>query len=172
MKQIFTAVAFVMAFNSIIAQADSTSVSEIMSNVVGEWDGYMEFSNSEDGKQTASVPAKCTTTWDGKVWKFEVQYDEGEGLVTGATGEIKMNDDSKTIVYMGDVWNVVEVNERGDSASIVLEITAKVKRKLVTTRHTIFVTSATFQIVETYKEEGQPAFIFNVKHAFRRQKSK
>ncbi|MFN0031897.1 MAG: hypothetical protein ACKVOR_07045 [Flavobacteriales bacterium] len=151
------------------SQTDSLPVNIAFSRITGDWDGYFEFVVNDEGK-TMTMSAKCTSSWDGKKWKFDVVYDEGEGVVSGGKGEALASTDGQIINYNNDLWTVSQVNARGDSTSIVLEITGKEKRKTVSTRHVILVTSTTFFITEYRKEEGQADFVFSMKHLFRRRK--
>ncbi|MFM9985377.1 MAG: hypothetical protein ACKVOK_09115 [Flavobacteriales bacterium] len=154
------------------AQTDSIAMAEEFERVVGDWDGSFEFSVSEDGKEKASMPAKCTTKWNGKTWEFEIQYDEGEGVITGGEDKLELTADPKVVNMGGIQWKVTEFRMSGDTTVMSFEFTGKEKRKFLTTKKTIVVTSTSFSMLEYSKYDTDPAFIFRTRHTFRKAVAK
>lgn len=171
MKHALSSLAFMLMFIFSNAQSDSTSLSEEFERVVGDWDGSFEFSVSEDGKEKASMPAKCTTKWNGKIWQFEIQYDEGEGVITGGEDKLELTNDPNVVNMGGLQWKVTELRTSGDTTVISFEFTGKQKRKLLTTRKTLIITSTGFQMLEYAKFDTDPAFILQTRHSFRKAAS-
>lgn len=169
MKNSIAAVFALLLFANSYSQTDSLEVNIAFARIEGDWEGYYEF--PVDGTtRTSSLPAKCTSKWDGKKWTYSVMYDEGEGEITGGKGEALASTDGKTILYNEALWNIIEVEAQGDSTTVILEITGKEKRKTVSTKHVILITSIGFFITEYRKEEGQTTYVFSNKHLFRRKK--
>ena len=172
MKHFLFLVSLVVVPFLVKAQTDSTSISEEFERIVGDWDGSFEFSISEDGKEKASMPAKCTSKWNGKSWEFEIQYDEGEGVITGGEDKLEITADPKIVNMGGLQWNVTEYRVSGDTTVMSFEFTGKEKRKFITTKKTIVVTTNTFSMLEYSKYDTDPAFIFRTRHTFRKSAGK
>ncbi len=160
---------FFLNTSSSFSQTDTIAINEEFERLDGEWEGYFEFGVAGTNR-TSSFPAKCTSRWSANKWNYEVFYDEGEGSISGGKGEALATADGKTIFYNGALWNIIEYTETGDSTAFILEITGKEKRKMVTTRHNILITSTSFFITESSKMEGEMTFKFSNKHHFRRKK--
>ncbi len=169
MKNSIATVFALLLFANSYSQTDSLEVNIAFARIEGYWEGYFEFP-ADGTARTSSLPAKCTSKWDGKKWSYSVMYDEGEGEVSGGKGEALASTDGKTIQYNEALWNIIEVEKQGDSTTVILEITGKEKRKTVSTKHVILITSIGFFITEYRKEEGQTAYAFSNKHLFRRKK--
>ncbi len=169
MKQLSSLCFFLIIASCAFSQTDSLLINKAFSRLDGKWEGYFEYA-LEGVNRTASMPAKCTSKWDGKKWVYDVIYDEGEGEVSGGKGEAIASTDDKALQYNGALWNIIQINQSGDSTSFVLEITGKEKRKTITTRHTFVITKDSFFITESVQREGETAFTFTNKHLFRRKK--
>lgn len=168
MKQLLFTLALLVAPFLHYAQDDSTTVAEELERVVGDWDGSFEFTISDDGLEKASMPAKCTTKWNGKAWEFEIQYDEGEGVITGGADKLEVTSDPNKVNMGGLQWQVTELRVSGDTTVISFEFVGKEKRKVITTKKTLVITSGSFQMLEYSKYDTDKAFILRTRHSFRK----
>jgi hypothetical protein len=162
---------FIVLFTSVSVQAqeDREFIYDQFKKLEGDWEGYVEYTDEEDNTTKFSLPAKCQTTFNGTRWEYAVQYNHGQGDITGGKGECTVNDDGTKMNYDGILWNVTAIEEHGDTIDIVMETTGKEKRKPTELRRTITLTSVAFFITE----EVRPAtpgstYVVRNKHSFRR----
>jgi hypothetical protein len=136
----------------------------------GEWDGFYEQYTEEDNKTHYSMLARCTSKYEENRWLFDVQYDDN-GEIVGGGGDYVINDEGTKIKdYGGIVWDIVNVEEKGDSVKIVIETKGKENRKKATIRQTIDITSTTFLIAMDSKYDDGTAYIMRNRHLFRKKK--
>jgi hypothetical protein len=151
------------------AQGDREYIFEQFKKLGGDWEGFVEYTDEEDNTTKFSLPAKCQTTFDGTRWDYAVQYDHGQGDITGGKGECTVNEDGTKMNYDGVIWNVAALEEHGDTIDIVMETAGKEKRKPTDLRRTITLTSASFYITEEVRQAAPGAiYIVRNKHSFRR----
>jgi hypothetical protein len=151
------------------AQGDREYIFEQFKKLGGDWEGFVEYTDEEDNTTKFSLPAKCQTTFDGTRWDYAVQYDHGQGDITGGIGECTVNEDGTKMNYDGVIWNVAGLEEHGDTIDIVMETAGKEKRKPTDLRRTITLTSASFYITEEVRQVTPGAiYIVRNKHSFRR----
>jgi hypothetical protein len=172
MKHVLPILFGLIMIMAIQAPDNKTVILDQFNRAQGEWDGFLEFTDFNDTKIKSSIPAKCTTAFDGKVWSYEVQYDEGNGEIGGGGGELTVNPDGTKIDNNGIYWNVTEVVASGDSVRIRMETLGKDNRKKATLRRTLDVTSTTFSLLEEVKYQNTEVFFERNKHLFRKKKSK
>lgn len=152
------------------APDNRTIIIEQFDRSQGDWEGYMEYTDFTDNKTKYTLPAKCTTKFDGKKWEYEVQYDEGNGETVGGGGAFVLNDDGSKLDNNGVAWTITEVTQSGDSARIRMETNGKDHRKKAILRQTLDVTSTTFSILEEVKYVDAEAYFVRNKHIFRKKK--
>ncbi len=165
---ILAGLVFIMAFS---APDNKKIILEQFSRTQGDWDGFMEYTDFSDNKTKFALPAKCTTTFDGEKWVYEVQYDEGNGELVGGGGECELNGDGTKLDNNGIVWNITNVQEKGDTVRILMETNGKDNRKKATLRQIFDVTSTTFSITEEVKYLDATDYFVRNKHLFRKKKS-
>lgn len=158
--------------SSATAQNKHDVIIDQFTRLKGDWDGYMEYTDMYDNKTKFSMPAACQTTFNGKKWEYAVQYDEGNGEMTGGKGECTINAEGTKMNYDGIIWEVTKADVTGDTAVIILETSGKENRKKVNLRRTMMVSTYNFSILEEVNtiEEG-PSYIVRNKHIFRRKES-
>lgn len=137
--------------------------------VVGEWEGLMEFTSPNDNASKQVTPAKCESKYDGKAWLYTVTYDEGNGEYFQGSGECLVNDDGSMMMYNGIKWNVIDIKQASDTATIVMETKGKDDRKKATLRQTLEVTDRTFTLIEEVKYDSGGDFFVRNKHLFRKK---
>jgi hypothetical protein len=136
----------------------------------GEWEGFLESTEFKDNKTKYATPAKCTTSFDGKVWTYDVVYDAGNGEFFSGMGSCEVNQDGSKIDNNGVDWDVRDVAVRGDSAIITMETLGKDNRKKALLRQTLTVTNTTFILTEEVKYLDSQEFVLRNKHLFRKKK--
>jgi hypothetical protein len=168
MKYLFLLSALVYSLN-LDAQGDREYIFDQFKKLDGEWEGFVEYTDEEDNITKFSLPAKCQTTFNGTRWEYAVQYNHGQGDITGGKGECTVNEEGTQMNYDGVIWNVAALEEHGDTIDIVMETAGKEKRKPTELRRTITITSASFYIIEEVRQSTPGAtFIVRNKHSFRR----
>lgn len=170
MKKILPILAGVFLIMAVAAPDHKKIILEQFSRTQGEWDGFMEYTDFSDNKSKFSMPAKCKTSFDGKKWVYEVQYDEGNGEFVGGGGECTLNGDGTKLDNNGILWNITDVQQNGDTVRILMETNGKDNRKKATLRQTFDVTSKTFSITEEVKYLDQTNYFVRNKHLFRKKK--
>ncbi len=160
---VFLGICFIMAAQ---APDNRTIILEQFSRTQGDWDGYLEYTVG-DNKTKMALPAKCTTKFDGEVWDYKVQYDEGNGEVIGGGGEFRVNEEGTKLDNNGIIWNIIEVALTGDSAKVIMETPGKDNKKKAMLRRTFEVTSATFSILEEVRYIKEGEYFERNKHHFR-----
>ena len=151
------------------AQEDREFIYDQFKKLNGDWEGFVEYTDEEDNTTKFSLPAKCQTTFNGTRWEYAVQYNHGQGDITGGKGECTVSDDGKKMNYDGIIWNVAALEEHGDTIDIVMETTGKEKRKPTELRRTISITPVAFYIIEEVRPASPEAvYVVRNKHSFRR----
>lgn len=152
-----------------LAQGDREYIYEQFKKLGGDWEGFVEYTDEEDNTTKFALPAKCQTTFNGTRWEYAVQYDHGQGDITGGKGECTVNDEGTKMNYDGIIWDVAALEEHGDTIDIVMQTTGKEKRKPTELRRTITITSVAFYITEEVRQATPGAeYIVRNKHSFRR----
>ncbi len=155
----------VLAFS----QGEKEFIYEQLKKMSGNWEGFMEYTDDRDNVTTYSLPAKCQSEFDGVKWKYAVQYDEGQGDIIGGKGECTINDAGNKMNYDGIIWDIISVNEHGDTTDILIETHGKEKRKPTDLRRTITVTASAFYITEEVRTVAiAPNYVVRSRHLFRR----
>jgi hypothetical protein len=154
---------------SLFAQGDKEFIYEQFKKISGNWEGFMEYTDESDNTTKFSLPAKCQSEFDGVKWRYAVQYDHGQGDITGGKGECTVNEEGNKMNYDGIIWDITSVDEHGDTTEIVLETKGKEKRKPTDLRRTISITASGFYITEeVHTAELGPDYIVRNRHIFRR----
>jgi hypothetical protein len=170
MRQAMPFLLGVLLCMSFMSSDNKTVINAQFERLQGNWEGFMEYTDFTDDKTRYTMPAKCSTKYDGKKWTYDVLYDEGDGEVVGGGGECTINDDGSKIDYNGIVWDVSEVIEMGDTVQIVMSTKGKDNRKKASLRQTLEVTSTTFSITEEVKYDTSTSYFIRNRHLFRRSK--
>jgi hypothetical protein len=166
-----TIIAFAFLLTPIlgVAQSDREFIYEQFTKTIGDWEGFMEYTDESDNTTKYSLPAKCQANFNGTKWEYAVQYDHGRGDITGGKGECTVNEDGTKMNYDGVIWNVTAVEEHGDTIDIVMETSGKEKRRPTDLRRTLTLTSVAFYITEEVRTaELGPNYIVRNRHILRR----
>ncbi|MBX7051453.1 MAG: hypothetical protein K1X54_05425 [Flavobacteriales bacterium] len=165
---------FTVAAMVLLSSAQLTDRAEFINaqfkRAQGDWEGFLESTEFKDNKTKYATPAKCTTSFDGKVWTYDVVYDAGNGEFFSGMGSCEVKEDGEKIDNNGVDWDVRDAVMRGDSAIIVMETQGKDNRKKAILRQTLIVTSGTFILSEEVKYLDSQEFIVRNKHLFRKKK--
>jgi hypothetical protein len=151
------------------AQGDRGFIYEQFTKISGSWEGYMEYTDESDNVTIYSLPAKCQSTFNGTKWEYTVQYDHGRGDMSGGRGECTVNEDGTKMNYDGVIWEIIDMDEHGDTTDIILETKGKEKRRPTDLKRIITITAAGFTITEQVRStEFGPNYIVRNRHIFRR----
>ncbi|MFM9006748.1 MAG: hypothetical protein ACKOSR_14800 [Flavobacteriales bacterium] len=154
---------------SLFAQEDKEPIYNQFRKMSGVWEGFMEYTDDRDNTTIYSLPAKCQSDFDGIKWRYTVQYDHGQGEITGGKGECTINDYGNKMNYDGVLWEIKSINEHGDTTDIIIETQGREKRKATDLRRTITTTAVGFFITEEVRTaETAPNYIVRSRHLFRR----
>jgi hypothetical protein len=170
MKHVFLFIAIFLT-HLVQGQNNHDKIIAEFNRLTGEWEGAMEYTDERDDKTVFSMPAKCQNEFNGKKWRYAVQYDEGSGEMAGGKGECTINDDGTKMNYDGVVWDVTEITKTGDTTKIVIQTKGKENRQKAELRRTFVISSRNFSILEevNFIEENK-GYIMRNKHVFRRPK--
>ena len=169
MKTAFLLSFFILSYASCFAQNDRELIYEQFNKISGTWEGFMEYTDESDNVTIYSLPAKCQSSFNGTKWVYTVQYDHGRGDMSGGRGECTVNDEGTKMNYDGVIWDVIGIDEHGDTTDIILETKGKEKRRPSDLKRIISITSIGFTITEQVRaEEFGPNYIVRNRHIFRR----
>jgi hypothetical protein len=155
-----------IAFSS-FSQGNATLINEKFAELSGEWEGNLVYLDVNDNKTEVQIPAKCTCSYDGKAWLYEVLYADVE---EGGAGECFVSSDGTKMTRNGVKWDITSVEEKGDKTIIVMETKGKDNGKKGMLKQSIVISPTTFELIEEVKYQESDNFFQRSKHTFKRKK--
>ncbi len=167
MKSFVITVSVVLWSLCSFSQGNTTLINEKFAELSGEWEGDLEYLDLNDNKTEVQIPAKCTCSFDGKAWLYEVFYSDVE---EGGAGECIVSSDGTKISRNGVKWDITSVEEVGDKLIIVMETKGKDNGKKGMLRQSIIISPNTFELIEEVKYLETENYFTRSKHTFKRKK--
>jgi hypothetical protein len=167
MKLLMMSFSLAILTMSSFAQGNAELINKKFAELSGDWEGNLEYLDLNDNKTEVQIPAKCTCSFDGKAWLYEVFYADVE---EGGAGECIVNSDGTKISRNGLKWDITSFEEVGDKTIIVMETKGKDNGKKGMLKQSIIISPNTFELIEEVKYLETENYFTRSKHTFKRKK--